>query len=158
MVKISPLARRIAQRDAGHRASDATTSKGEILSTKGRFCLWRGVVAVILWFWAPPRRPRLASPQVKSVKCRSIQCFEYNSHVQCFEYNSPKNGILSIVRKKRGRSRSRRPKSREETPKEGIRDKTMSYRNAIFTHCVAPCQVYPRLKSPKSQPNCLNKN
>lgn len=42
MIKISPLARRIAQRDAGHRVSDATTSKGEILITEGRLSLGQG--------------------------------------------------------------------------------------------------------------------
>ena len=39
MVKISPLARRITQCDAGHQTSDATTSKGEMLITEGRFLL-----------------------------------------------------------------------------------------------------------------------
>ena len=39
MWKVCPLARRIVRRDAGHRASDATTSKGQRFRTGGRLCL-----------------------------------------------------------------------------------------------------------------------
>ncbi len=42
MGKICPLARRVVQRDAGHRASNATTSKGQIFPTGGRLCMGFG--------------------------------------------------------------------------------------------------------------------
>ena len=43
MGRIWSLARRIAQRDAAYRASDATKSKGQILPTEGRLSLGFGL-------------------------------------------------------------------------------------------------------------------
>ena len=86
MVKISPLARRVAQRDhnsdvslshftqqigyirfALHRASDATTSKGQTFRTRGLFCLNFGrrcdhlMVLGTTSMTAPRRRSGIAS-------------------------------------------------------------------------------------------------
>jgi len=68
MVQIGVLARRGAQRDAGHRARVATLSRTPIWITEGRFFQLSDRVVSRLWSLRPRRETRLVRKLEKPVK------------------------------------------------------------------------------------------